>query len=166
MTFVYQPFSSISIRHNSKFALADVESVLAPLFGDHYGLEQLRSIIDSVDHIWCVFDRRTQQYVACALVHSHEDKNALYVKLFGVAPDFQGQGLGTRLLKTVRKWATRENYSAMILHTQINNYRAINLYEKVGFRKQFLLEDFFRPPGTPSFAQLHESDAYQMILYL
>ncbi len=69
MHFFYdQPSSSISIYHNSEFSLDDIESVLGPLFENYYGIKQLRSIISSVDHIWCVYDKNINRYIACALV--------------------------------------------------------------------------------------------------
>jgi ribosomal protein S18 acetylase RimI-like enzyme len=157
---------SISIRHNSKFSFDDVESVLGPLFGSYYGTEQLRSIISSVDHIWCVYDKKINQYIACGLIQPHSKKNVLYIKLFGVEKSSQGQGIGTRLLKAIRKWGRKQSYTAIILHTQTNNNQAIGLYEKVGFRKQYLFKDFFRPPGLSSSIQTPEQDAFQMILYL
>ncbi|UJR38234.1 hypothetical protein I4U23_030907 [Adineta vaga] len=167
MKFVYQQFSPISVRHNSKFSFEDVESVLGPLFGDYYGMQRLRSIITSVDHIWCIFDKKINRHIACALVQSHKHKNVLYIKLFGVAESSQGQGIGTHLLKSIKEWGEKERYFAVILHTQINNQKAIGLYEKVGFRKQYLFKDFFfHPHDMPSFVQSHEPDAYQMILYL
>lgn len=156
----------ISIHHNSSFTLDDIESVLGSLFGSYYGDEKLRTIISSVNHVWCVYDEKTNRYVACALVKTHHKKNVLYIKLFGVEKSSQGQGIGTRLLKAIRKWGQKGNYSAIILHTQTNNYQAIGLYEKVGFIKQYFFKDFFRPRELPSFIPHHEPDAYQMILYL
>jgi ribosomal protein S18 acetylase RimI-like enzyme len=159
MTFFYD--QSISIDHNSNFSFNDVESVLGPLFLSYYGNEQLRSLISSVDHIWCVFDKKINQYIACALVQSHPEDNVLYIKLFGVDKSSQGQGIGTRLLKAIKTWGERKKYFAVILHTQINNLKAIGLYEKVGFRKEYYLKNFFN-----SQVQYNEPDAYQMILYL
>ncbi|CAF0918324.1 unnamed protein product [Rotaria sp. Silwood1] len=169
MNFSYntsKSLSSISIYHNSHFSLDDIESVLEPLFGSYYGIEQLRTIISSADDIWCVYDRENNNYVACALVQSFHTDKVLYVNLFGVEQSHQGQGIGTLLLKKMKSWGRKKNYSAIILHTQVNNYKAIGLYEKVGFIKQYYAKNFFPPRGFLSFFQYHEPDAYQMILYL
>jgi ribosomal protein S18 acetylase RimI-like enzyme len=161
-----QSSSSISIQHNSHFSFEDIESVLGPLFGNYYGTEQLRSMINKVGHIWGVYDRRIQRYTACALVTSHSKDNVLYIKLFGVEKSSQGQGIGTHLLEAIKTWGRKSDYFAIILHTQIDNTKAIGLYEKVGFRKQYFLKDFFRPRGLFSFIAFNEPDGYQMILYL
>lgn len=162
--FLNQTSSSISIYHNTKFSFIDVESILAPIFKSYYGTEKLRSIISSVDHIWCAYDKKLNKYIACALIQSHSRDNILYIKLFGVEKSSQGQGIGTRLLKAIKVWAKNKGYFAIILHTQINNEKAIGLYEKVGFRKQKLMRNFFRPQAA--FSTFNESDAYPMILYL
>ncbi|CAF2091873.1 unnamed protein product [Rotaria magnacalcarata] len=158
--------SSISIYHNSYFSFEDVEYVLRPLFQSYYGREGLRSIIYSVNHTWCVYDRQISRYVGCALIETHDTDNVLYVKLLGVKKSSQGQGIGTQLLKTIKRWAQKQNYFALVLHTQINNDKAIRLYEKVGFVKQYYLKDFFQSSGLLSLFQFSEPGAYQMILYL
>jgi ribosomal protein S18 acetylase RimI-like enzyme len=166
MNFFYDQspsLSSISVHHNSKFSFIDAESVLAPLFESYYGIDRLRSIISSVDHIWCVYDKRINKYIACAVVQSRSKDNTLYIKLFGVDKTSQGQGIGTHLLKTINKWGEKKRYFAIILHTQVNNHKAIGLYEKVGFRKQQYLKNYFHRPGFFSYDEL---DAYEMILYL
>jgi ribosomal protein S18 acetylase RimI-like enzyme len=169
MNFFYNQsrvLSPISIYHNSKFTSNDVESIFAPLFESYYGIQFLRSIIYSADHIWCVYDKTINRYIACALVQSDYRNNILYIKLFGVEKSSQGQGIGTRLLNTIKNWGRKKHYLAIILHTQINNYKAIGLYEKVGFRKEYYLKNFFNSRGFLSFIEDHEPDAYQMILYL
>ena len=152
--------SNTSIFYNRNFSRREIESVLGPLFGDYYGLERLRSIISKSEHVWCMFDQRVQRPVAAALLSDRERGSVLYLKLFGVDKASQGQGIGTRLLKAIQQWArARRNYMSIMLHTQTNNSPAIHLYEKVGFRKEFFLRDFFH-------RQSNHADAYQMIFYL
>jgi len=155
--------SSQLIYHNENFSYDDVEYVLGPLFDSYYGRRQLRSIIRKVDHIWCVYDQITRQYVACALLKTKDD-NTLYVKLFGVQQANQGQGIGTRLLKAIKRWARHAGYLAIQLHTQIDNDQAIGLYEKVGFRKQYIERNFYRRYSFRSFFEFNQPDAYFMIL--
>jgi len=140
MSFFYNQspsLSSISIHHNSKFSFDDIESVLRPLFESYYGIERLHAIISSIDHTWCVYDKRMNKYTACALVQSHSTDNILYINLFGVEKSSQGQGIGTRLLNAIKKWGEKKDYFAIILHTQINNHKAIGLYETILFKKSF-----------------------------
>ena len=156
----------ISVYHNSNFSPNDIESVLKPLFGSYYGTRQLRKLIAGADHTWCVYDRRVNQYVACALVESRSVDNTLYITLFGVAKSSQGQGIGKLLLNQIINWGRKQKYFAITLHTQVDNEKAIGLYEKVGFRKLYYLKDFFLRYGFLSFFQIYQRDAYEMILYL
>lgn len=158
--------SSISILHNSYFTLDDVQAVLAPLFESYYGRRKLRSMIAGVDHIWCVYDRNTNRYIASALLDNQPEDNTLYIKLFGVEKTSQGQGIGTRLLKAIRRWARKSGYFGIVLHTQLDNEQAVGLYEKVGFQKQYRVRNFYRRNALLSFLETHEPDAYLMVLYL
>ena len=157
---------AMSVHHNSPFSIEDIEVVLSPLFGSYYGADRLRSIIVKSEEKWCVYDEQRGQYVACALLSHCRKENILYIKLFGVQPSSQGQGIGTRLLETIKRWARKRNYVALLLHTQLSNHRAIGLYEKVGFHKQYYLENFFHRHGRLPTLASHDPHAYQMILYL
>lgn len=166
MNFTFDQTSSISIFYNSNFTHEHVESILAPLFETYYGRRKLRSMIAKVEHIWCAYDNKRHRYIACALLETNFLDNTLYVKLFGVEHASQGQGIGTRLLKAIRKWAKRNGFIAILLHTQVDNYQAIGLYEKVGFQKMNLVRNFYRRYSLASLFEYNQPDAYQMILYL
>ena len=164
--FYDQSSASTAIYHNAYFTVDDVQVVLAPLFENFYGRRKLRSMIEKVEHRWCAYDRRTNRYTAAALVDSQPADNTLYIRLFGVQEASQGQGIGTRLLKAIRRWAQKHGYFAILLHTQIDNTKAIGLYEKVGFQKQYYAKNFYRRSLLLSFLDNSQPDAYQMILYL
>lgn len=169
MTSAYQLSGtdrSISIYYNKNFTLDDVESVLYPLFGGYYGKQRLQEVIESTEHIWCVYDHQSARFIACALLSDRDNQKTLYVKLFGVEKSSQGRGIGTRLLKAIQRWAKKKNYLALMLHTQTNNYAAIHLYEKAGFRKQFYMKNFFRRRAHLWLDFTFQPDAYQMICYL
>jgi ribosomal-protein-alanine N-acetyltransferase len=63
--------------------------------------------------------------------------------LFGVRESNQRHGTGTYLLETIIQWARQRGYRFIHLHVHINNYKAIGLYEKVGFRKHEYLPNFY-----------------------
>lgn len=163
---VYDINPTIRIYHNGDFPYEHIHSVLGPLFESYYGNEGLRSMFISADHIWCAYNVDTDHCVGCAIVRNEPDRGTLYIKLFGVRSVCQGQGIGTRLLNNVLSWAKNSSYIAVILHTQADNYKAIGLYEKVGFRKQEYLPNFFYPQ-TPLRSLLSgELDAYLMVANL
>lgn len=56
------------------------------------------------------------------------------IELLGVAPKFQGRGVGKRLLGSFIKQMRRQGYSKFETATQGSNIAAIRLYEWAGFR--------------------------------
>lgn len=158
--------STLSVHHNRDFSLDEVETILQPLFAGYYGRRRLRQIIADSEHIWCIYDRQVNRFVGCALLADRDNRRVLYVKLFGVEKSSQGRGIGTRLLRAIQRWAKDEKYVALMLHTQVNNDAAIGLYEKVGFRKESLVKNFFRRRAHLWLDLTFQPDAFQMICYL
>ncbi|CAM4908552.1 unnamed protein product [Rotaria socialis] len=156
----------IRIYHNGDFPYEHVHSVLGPLFENYYGDQGLRNMFASVDHIWCAYDIFTDHCVGCVLVQSEPDRATLYIKLLGVRRMSQGQGVGARLLDAVLSWAKSRSYIAVLLHTQADNYKAIGLYQKLGFRKQAYLPDFFHSQAPLRSLLSGEPNAYMMVANL
>lgn len=51
----------------------------------------------------------------------------------GVLPDYQGQGVGTRLFEQLEPWAKEKNITRLELTVMAHNHVAIALYHKLGF---------------------------------
>lgn len=152
--------SSLEFYHNAPFPLEEVIDVLYPSFGPQYPYNDFLRMIYDAHHIFCAFDERENRPIACGLVNEVNDKGGLYVMLFGVRPSSQGRGAGTFLLKRILDWSSQRGYTYIYLHVHIENHAAIGLYEKVGFRKQELIWNFYS--ATPK-ANPH---GYRMILSL
>ena len=61
------------------------------------------------------------------------DGRRLYLHHFGIHPDFQGQGLSKPLMKASMDFINKLGQQAK-LEVHINNEKAINLYNKFGFK--------------------------------
>lgn len=153
----------LTTLHNREFSVDDVQTVLEPLFGNYYGTERLRRMIKRSDHIWCVFDKESQRFIGSAVLSEFQNRRNLYLELFGIEKTNQGRGVGRLLLDSIVRWA-KHHYQTIFLHTQINNDRAIGLYEKFRFHKEFLIKDFFRRSFHPTLISLRETDVFQMRL--
>ncbi|UJR23847.1 hypothetical protein I4U23_026822 [Adineta vaga] len=144
--------SSINIYYNLQFPLDDLLEVLHPLFGSYYPFDEFLQMIHSIHHVFCAYETGNNRCIACALLNNADDTNqGIYVMLFGVQQTNQSHGIGTRLLQTVIQWAQQTGYRYIYLDVHIENYKAIGLYEKVGFRKQRILSNYYihtskRPP--------------------
>ena len=87
----------------------------------HAVAEQLQSIIvavvDGVVVAWCSRSRRRA-----------------YIPFLFVAPEFQGHGLGSMLLRRMESMLELEGAERVHLETQADNVRAVRFYERQGYR--------------------------------
>ena len=152
--------SNVQIYHNRPFPLRDIVDILYPLFTTSYQYDELIRMITTVNHIFCSYDHIQRRCIACALVNEVGTKGGLYIMLFGVRQSSQHHGVGTKLLKGIIEWARQRKYTYIYLHVNVDNYKAIGLYRKVGFRQHEYLPDYYRdsPKESPA--------GYRMILSL
>ena len=57
-----------------------------------------------------------------------------YIPLLEVLPSYQNRGIGTALSQIGKEFARRMGYGTLWLTVELTNFRAIHVYEKVGFR--------------------------------
>ncbi len=69
--------------------------------------------------------------IGCSWISS--DGRRVYIHHFGIHPDFQGQGLSKPLMKTSMDFIN-ELGQQVKLEVHKDNIKAINLYEKFGFK--------------------------------
>ena len=58
-----------------------------------------------------------------------------YVQRLAIRPDAQGRGLGLALLTDGLRWMRTHGARTAFVNTQIDNDRALDLYERAGFRR-------------------------------
>jgi len=72
--------------------------------------------------------------VGCSsLLRSFDEPNTAYVWFLNVEPDFQGRGIGKRLLRACVDRAVEEGVERVSLDTWGGNLKALPLYKKMGF---------------------------------
>ena len=126
---------STKISHNLNYPLWQLIDVLLPLFKKSYTGDSLRETILSANHIWCTY--QDEKCLSCALMTDIGSNAGLYMILFGVRQSAQGQGIGKTLLKNLINWARRRQYRFIYLHVDQDNARAIAMYQRAGFRREF-----------------------------
>lgn len=77
-----------------------------------------------------------------ALDHNPKE-NELYIDTLAVHKEFQEQGIGSFVLKTIIDAAKEKGYKRVSLHVIIENEKAKKLYEKFGFKIVKTLESKF-----------------------
>lgn len=69
------------------------------------------------------------------LVLSSITQHDYYIAELAVDESQRGKGIGKKILKKAIKAAKEEKYSRVVLDVDLNNERAIKLYESLGFKK-------------------------------
>jgi ribosomal protein S18 acetylase RimI-like enzyme len=64
------------------------------------------------------------------------ETDEVYIEMLGVNPDWRGLGVARRLLAYAETMATAQNIDRLTLTVVSDNYAAIRLYEKMGFKAQ------------------------------
>jgi GNAT superfamily N-acetyltransferase len=80
-----------------------------------------------------IFEIGEQMVAYCSLHEMEEQKNAGYVGLLNVQPEYQGRSLGRRLLQKCLERCSELGYDLLSLHTWSGNLKSIPLYKKTGF---------------------------------
>jgi ribosomal protein S18 acetylase RimI-like enzyme len=71
--------------------------------------------------------------IGIAIAERREWNNSLWVWDFHVDAEYQGKGVGTRLMKVLIRQARDENFRVVVCETQNTNMPAIRFYRKLGF---------------------------------
>lgn len=77
-----------------------------------------------------VYDGQLVGYAGCSF---NRYKHESHITNIGVSPAYQGQGIGTKLIKTLKDYSSQRGYSQMTLEVRVHNLRARKLYERLGF---------------------------------
>jgi glutathione synthase/RimK-type ligase-like ATP-grasp enzyme/RimJ/RimL family protein N-acetyltransferase len=101
------------------------------------------SLISPFQKVWIVeykYGRKIQP-AGSLILHLH--KKALRIFSIGVLPDFQGKGVGIRLLNHACNYALAKGYSIITLEASAKNAKLIAWYEKAGFQKGEIIKDYY-----------------------
>jgi mycothiol synthase len=93
-----------------------------------------------------VFVAKKQQQLV-GTVTAVEEGNTLWITALATDPLHQGQGIGSALLAFVQEEGSRRGSEAVMLDVEIDNEKALNVYEKAGF-KPILQVDYYVKTST------------------
>jgi ribosomal protein S18 acetylase RimI-like enzyme len=116
------------------------ESDLRSYFDIHYAEESLLRMFDDPSIHGFVAEKDGQPAGYGRLFFSR-DENRLYVSSLYFLPEFEGQGMGSRLLEAAERHATEKGLEELWIGVMVKNRRALDFYRKVGF--QFVREEPF-----------------------
>jgi [ribosomal protein S18]-alanine N-acetyltransferase len=129
----------------------DIEAVMAlehELFGDEAWARTMfwNELAENASRHYLVaeVEGHVVAYAGLCAYPPHES----YVQTIAVAPDVQGQGLGTRLLAELISVSMSRGCDRLDLEVRADNEVAIRLYERHGFARVGLRRGYYQPSGT------------------
>jgi GNAT superfamily N-acetyltransferase len=121
------------------------ESDLKSYFDIHYTEESLLSMFDDPSMHGFIAER-DGQVAGYARLLLNRDENRLYVSSLYFLSEFEGQGMGGRLLQAAEGYATEKGLRELWVGVMVRNRRALDFYRKAGF--QFVREEPFTMGDT------------------
>ena len=104
------------------------------------------------------YNQNTNKLVGVCLLLYEKNKNITNVSLLCIDKLYQGLKLGEKLLIFCLNNATEKNLMNFYLHVNSINFKAQNLYKKVGFEVEKCVPNYYNDEEF--------KDAYMMTLYL
>jgi ribosomal protein S18 acetylase RimI-like enzyme/diadenosine tetraphosphate (Ap4A) HIT family hydrolase len=116
------------------------ETDLKSYFDIHYTEKCLLSMFEdpSMYGFIAAMDGQAAGY---ARLFFNREENRLYVSSLYFSPDFQGGGMGGRLLEAAEGYATEKGLDELWIGVMVKNRQALEFYRKAGF--QFIREEPF-----------------------
>lgn len=94
-------------------------------------------------------------YAAVLVVAPGVEADVLTV---AVQPDYARKGIASHFMKELEKWSKEKQALAMMLEVGVENFGAINLYEKLGYKTIATRKGYYGP-GLDAFVMRKEFDA-------
>jgi putative acetyltransferase len=118
------------------FLIKKLDQYLATTDGDEHVFYNQFNSIDKIKNALVIYE--DQKPVACGAIKEYSARE-WEVKRMYVVVQARGQGLASKVLNELEKWAKELNVKTLILETGKRQYEAIALYHK----KQYLVTENF-----------------------
>jgi len=118
------------------------EACFQPPF--RFGRRYMRQIVDNPDSATWIAEQDSRM-AGFAIVEWIQDKGAAvaYIQTIEVAADERRQGVGDELLRRVEASARAAGARTIWLHVDVENSKAIRLYERSGYASQGRAEHYY-----------------------
>lgn len=110
-----------------------------------YTIEKLQQLYTD-SNTNCFMAEVNENPIGWMKLYNNEDQKRFYVSSHYVLPDYQGFGIGRKLLEAAESLAGKMNYDRIWLGVMKDNIKALNWYKKIGF--YFIEEEPFQMGKT------------------
>ena len=68
------------------------------------------------------------------------EDDEVFISNIAVYEQYRGKGISTKLLNCAQEFAKENGYPKLSLYTEIDNFNAIKVYEKYGFKTDYTVK--------------------------
>jgi glutathione synthase/RimK-type ligase-like ATP-grasp enzyme/ribosomal protein S18 acetylase RimI-like enzyme len=123
--------------------LEKIEQLSFPAFQQSSKRSLHKSLISSYQKVWIAEYKTGRKIQPAGSLILHLHKKALRVFSIAVLPEYQGNGVGIRMLNHACNYALANGYSLITLEASARNSKLISWYEKAGFHKGEFMKDYY-----------------------
>ncbi len=129
--FIYELYMNSEVNPYLLYEIMDSENFI-PIFNDLLKEEVL--YLYQVD---------SENIGMCKLIRQkHRNDHIMYLGGVAIHPDYFGKGFGKKMMLEIIDFCKNKSVSRIELSVDINNEKAIQLYESVGFSKEGILKNY------------------------
>lgn len=129
--FIYELYMNSEVNPYLLYEIMNSEKFL-PIFSDLLKEEVL--YLYQVD---------SENIGMCKLIRQkHRNDHIMYLGGVAIHPDYFGKGFGKKMMLEIIDFCKNKSVSRIELSVDINNEKAIQLYESVGFSKEGILKNY------------------------
>jgi len=135
---------NIRLSNNSDLnALEKIEKLSFPAFQQSPRRKIRLSLNSPFQKVWVAESKKGSKNIVVGTVIIHQHKKSIRLYSIGILPEYQGIGLGIRLLNHTCNFALAQGCSKISLEASATNEKLIKWYENSGFQKTEYLKDYY-----------------------
>lgn len=101
------------------------------------------SLTSPFQKVWIAETKKNKKTVTLGALILHLHKKTLRIYSIAVLPQFQGHGIGLKLLNHACNYALAHAFSKITLEASLSNEKLIKWYEKAGFQQVEEIKDYY-----------------------
>jgi len=82
-------------------------------------------------------------FILVTITKKFEPRDSGIIYAIAISPNYQNRGIGRKLIEKLSENLVRRNIFTLYLHVKESNYKAIQFYSNLGFKKLELVKKFY-----------------------
>ena len=144
-TLKVMPINIRKSTENDLEIIEHIERTCFPVFQQSSRKMLQKSLTSPTQEVWIAEDATPENIIPTGALILHIRQRTLRIFSIGVLPEFQGTGIGQKLLSHACNQAIARGHEKIILEARKKDEKLIHWYEKAGFVITHELNDYYAP---------------------